>query len=709
MLTELILAGGAAYAGVKSYAKQSKKKRLAKFLGTPPFSLSEEIKATALQAPTRDEIDKTLNRELAIASFSLGLSAMGAWLYPPLIWCSFLGLFLVGRHVYSSAYTSLAKDHRANGDTVISIVITMFLLQGYYVLSAIPIFYLALNRKLVSKVKDESRHNFVDVFKQMPRSVWVSIDGVEVETAFDTLQQGDIVVVGTGATIPVDGTITAGVATIDQQILTGEAQPVEKGVGDPVSAATLVLSGRLSIRVDRAGEETTAAHIGSILNQTVDYKTKIQLWAEAIAERTVAPTLLCGGLVLPVLGSQAAASLLFAVPRHRTTVIASIGILNLFKLASRKGLLIKDGRTLDLLNEVDTVVFDKTGTLTETQPHISRIHTCNGYPEYDLLRYAAAAETNQSHPIAHAIRQEATERRVDVPAVDEAVYLLGYGLNVTVEDQCVQVGSARYLEMENLDIPLPLLEAQKVSDARGHSLVYVAINGNVQGALELAPTIRPEAQAIIKRLRQMGIQSTYIISGDHKAPTQALAEALGIDAYFAEVLPDQKADLIDALQREGKSVCYIGDGINDGIALKKAKVSVSLRGASSVAMDTAQVVLMDGSLRHLGDLFDLARSYQTNMKTSLMLIWIPTLLSIGGALFFQLGFFLSVTLQNLGLLAGVAHSTWPLMQAHHRSNRFSKSDRGRKRGRHGVSFLTKNALRGTNQERRSRRRSGHSA
>ncbi|ETX04659.1 MAG: hypothetical protein ETSY2_27555, partial [Candidatus Entotheonella gemina] len=541
---------------------------------------------------------------------------MGAWLYPPLILCSFIGLILVGRHVYSSAYTSLTKDQRANGDTVISIVITMFLLQGYYVLSAIPIFYLALNRKLVSKVKDESRHNFVDVFKQQPRSVWVSVDGVEVETALDNLQQGDIVVVGAGATIPVDGTITAGVATIDQQILTGEAQPVEKGVGDTVSAATIVLSGRLSIHVDRAGEETTAAHIGSILNQTVDYKTKVQLWAEDIAERTVAPTLLCGGFVLPVLGSQAAASLLFAVPRHRTTVIASIGILNLFKLASHKGLLIKDGRTLDLLNEVDTVVFDKTGTLTETQPHISRIHTCNGYPEHDLLRYVAAAETNQSHPIADAIRQEAIERRVDVSAVDEAVYLLGYGLSVTVEGQRVQVGSVRYLEMEHLEIPFPLLEAQKASEARGHSLVYVAINGDVQGALELAPTIRPEAQAIIERLRQMGIRSTYIISGDHKAPTQALAEALGVDAYFAEVLPEQKADLIDALQQEGKSVCYIGDGINDGIALKKAKVSVSLRGASSVAIDTAQVVLMDGSLRHLCDLFDLARSYQTNMKTS---------------------------------------------------------------------------------------------
>ncbi|WP_143309304.1 hypothetical protein [Candidatus Entotheonella palauensis] len=145
MLTELILAGGAAYAGVTSYAKQTKKKRLALFLRTPSLSLPDDVKATALQAPTRDEIDKTLNRELAIASLSLGLSAMGAWLYPPLILCSFIGLILVGRHVYSSAYTSLTKDQRANGDTVISIVITMFLLQGYYVLSAIPIFYLGVS------------------------------------------------------------------------------------------------------------------------------------------------------------------------------------------------------------------------------------------------------------------------------------------------------------------------------------------------------------------------------------------------------------------------------------------------------------------------------------------------------------------------------------------------------------------------------------
>jgi cation transport ATPase len=180
----------------------------------------------------------------------------------------------------------------------------MFLVQGHFVLSTLPVFWFALNRKLLATVKDESRHDFIDAFAQQPRQVWVVVNGVEVEKPFETLQAGDVVSVGAGETIPVDGIITQGLATIDQQLLTGESQPVEKGGGEPVCAVTVVLSGHLSVRVEQAGQATAAAHIVSVLNQTVEYKTQLQLWAETMAERTVTPTLLLAGVGLPLLGSD---------------------------------------------------------------------------------------------------------------------------------------------------------------------------------------------------------------------------------------------------------------------------------------------------------------------------------------------------------------------------------------------------------------------
>ncbi len=185
------------------------------------------------------------------------------------------------------------------------------------------------------------------------------------------------------------------------------------------------------------------------------------------------------------------------------------------------------------------------------------------------------------------------------------------------------------------------------------------------GAIELKPTIRPEAEAVVRGLRERGIQSTYIISGDHEAPTRKLAYDLGIDHYFAETLPEDKATLIEQLQQEGKMVCYVGDGINDAIALKKAAISISMQGASSVAVDTAQVILMDQNLSKLCDLFDLAADFNRNMTKTFGLVVAPHLLSLFGILFMHFGLLSVIILCQLGLGVGVGNALWPRYYYHH--------------------------------------------
>ena len=317
---------------------------------------------------------------------------------------------------------------------------------------------------------------------------------------------------------------------------------------------------------------------------------------------------------------------------------------------------------LDILTQVDTIVFDKTGTLTHAQPHVGQIHTCSDYEALDVLKYAAAAEYKQSHPIALAILEEANARQLVVPQVDETEYKVGYGLSVTLIGQIVRVGSARFMEMEGITIPRHIKETQKASHRQGHSLIMVSINQTLAGAIEMRPTVRPEAKEIISQLRSRHVKSMYIISGDHKEPTRKLAQELGIDNYFAETLPEQKAELISQLQEEGKFVCYVGDGINDSIALKKAQVSISLRGASTIATDTAQVILMNENLNQIVQLFDIAKEFDANIKRTLMTSMIPGLITVSGAFFLHFALIHSIILNEIGFATGFLNTMMPLIK-----------------------------------------------
>ncbi|MGH8549752.1 MAG: HAD-IC family P-type ATPase, partial [Methylococcales bacterium] len=340
-----------------------------------------------------------------------------------------------------------------------------------------------------------------------------------------------------------------------------------------------------------------------------------------------------------------------------------LSLMNFLNLASQKGILIKDGRSLDLLSRIDTLVFDKTGTLTQEQPKVGPVHVCAGTEEDQLLRYAAAAEVKQTHPIANAILEEARKRRLSIPHMDATEYKVGYGISVKIEDRLVQVGSSRYMEVSGLTIPPALQRIQEDCHAQGHSLVMVAVDQAVGGAIELLPTVRPEAEGIIGDLRRRGnIKATYVISGDHEAPTKKLAEALGIDHYFAETLPEQKAAIIQQLTDEGRSVCYVGDGINDAIALKKSHVSVSLRGASTVAVDTAQIIMMNGDLSGLVSIFDFAQDFRSNTNITFALVLVPSIIGIGGAFFLGYGMLHTTFLNLAGLLAGLSNSLVPLMK-----------------------------------------------
>jgi Cu2+-exporting ATPase len=468
-------------------------------------------------------------------------------------------------------------------------------------------------------------------------------------------------VVTAGQMIAADGVVIEGAATVDQRMLTGESQPSEKTVGDEVFAASLLLAGRLLIQVKRAGETTIAAKIGEILLQTADFKQTFESRSQVVADRWTLPTLAAAIAALPLRGAGGGIAILLSSLGYNLRIVGPLSMLNFLRLAAQQGILVKDARSLELLQSIDTVVFDKTGTLTLEQPQVQQLYTYNGWAESTVLAYAAAAESRQSHPIARAIVESAHARDLAIPAIDDARYEVGYGLKVTLGDIAVSVGSERFMRMEGIALPATVTELHATVHHQGHSLVFVSINGELAGALELAPTIRPEAHHLIADLHARG-KTLYIISGDQEEPTRHLATTLGIDHYFANTLPEHKATLIQQLQNNGKRVCFVGDGINDAIALKQADVSVSLRGASTIATDTAQIVLMDASLDQLRHLFDLTKAYEANMRANHIASMAPGMIVIGGVFLLHFGIIASIMLYNIGLVAGVANSMAPLLR-----------------------------------------------
>ncbi|NJO14617.1 MAG: heavy metal translocating P-type ATPase [Thioploca sp.] len=602
-----------------------------------------------------------INRRIALSGVTMGLATISSYLFPPLLIPTMvLGIYVM-LPLYQRTFKHLIQERKVKLDLLASLYLTGFWLAGYYIFASFALMIYFFGVKVVYHMEGRSRENITNLFGQQPRLVWQVVNGVEVQTPLRVLQVGDVVVVNAGEPLPVDGVIIEGLGLVDQHLLTGESQPVEKSVGDRVFASTLLLSGRLFVQVETTGQNTLTAKIAEILNQTTSYQTEAELKGQQLADQTVLPNLAVSLLALPVVGLQGSVAVLGAGLGFNLRLISLLSVMNYLTIASRHNILIKDGRALERLREVDTIVFDKTGTLTLEQPHVTQLHVVQaGLSEVDLLIYAATAEYRQPHPIAKAIISAAEEQGLELPEIEEANYEVGYGIKVRVKGQLIRVGSSRFITQEGLTIPPQIETRQATGQAQGFTLVLVAINEQVAGAIELHTTIRPEAQRIIQKLRKRNL-SLAIISGDQLEPTRELASELGIENYFANTLPENKANLIKQLQEEGRVVCFIGDGINDAIALKQADVSISLRGATTIATDTAQVVLMDQSLNQLDYLLALAHQFDNTLRTGFITTIVPGVICIGGVFVAGFGIYAAEILFQLGFFSGLGLAMRPLL------------------------------------------------
>ena len=425
----------------------------------------------------------------------------------------------------------------------------------------------------------------------------VTADGAIEQVAVTDLALGDVVLVRPGARVPADGTVVEGAAEVDESMITGESNPVPRGEGDRVVAATVVADASLRVEVTATGDDTTLAGIERMVAEAQASRSRTQVLADRAAALLFYVAVAAGTLtafVWGVLGEPGFAVertvtvLVIACPHALGLAIPLVTSISTTKSA-RSGILIKDRVALERMRRIDVVLFDKTGTLTRGEHAVAELATAHGTPEEELLALAGAVEADSEHPLARAIHAYATEH-ADVPTARNFRSMTGRGVVAEVEGVEVAVGGPALLRERGLEVPDELTGPAGRWADRGAAVLHVVRDGQVIGAIALADEVRDVSRAAVDQLHAAGV-TVAMVTGDARQVADAVAAELGIDEVFAEVLPEDKADKVAELQGRGLTVAMVGDGVNDAPALARADVGIAIGAGTDVAIESAGIVL----------------------------------------------------------------------------------------------------------------------
>lgn len=449
--------------------------------------------------------------------------------------------------------------------------------------------------------------------------------GTEVTVATDQIKAGETVIVRQGGRIPVDGTVVKGSGSVDESALTGESMPVEKTAGSKAVSATVLTSGYLEMTADRVGADTTLSQIIQLMEQAASTKAPISRLADkisavfvpAVISIAVAAALLwatAGGMGVRFCLSIGIAVLVISCP-CALGLATPVAITVATGKAAEKGILIKSAASLELMGRVNTVVLDKTGTVTEGKPRVTDVLCAANVTEEELLCAAASLEKPSGHPLADAIVQEAERRSIPLCAVSDFAAVAGGGVQAVQDGKTLYAGNDRYMESIGADTAA-LRAAAEMLAAAGKTPLYFAEDRQLLGVVAVADVVKPDSAAAIAALRRSGCE-VVLLTGDNQRTAEAIARQVGVDRVIAQVLPQDKARCIEDLQKAGRLVAMVGDGVNDAPALVTADVGLAIGAGTDVAIESADVVLMRSSLMDIVDAAALSRATLRNIRQNL--------------------------------------------------------------------------------------------
>ncbi|MDP9067308.1 MAG: heavy metal translocating P-type ATPase [Actinomycetota bacterium] len=505
------------------------------------------------------------------------------------------------------AYRSLTVDHRLNLDVLDMTAIALTTMQGSLLAPASIIGLVEIGEAIRERTARASRRELLDLLDSISDVAWVVRGGERHQVPIEQVRRGDVLVVYPGDRIPVDGRVLEGRASVDEHELTGESMPVLHEEGELVYASTLMREGHLHIAVEQVGGETQAGRLVQLMREAPVHDTQIENYAGKIADRIVLPSFLLAGAILVLTRNPTrAASILIADFATGIRVSVPTTVLAAITSAAHAGVLIRSGRALEQLAAVDTIVFDKTGTVTEGNPAIVDVHAVT--PDVgvrEVLQIAASVEQRLTHPVAEAIVRYAGERGIRPGRRSQWHYEIGLGVRARIDGADVLIGSDRLLERHGVEIP-----SSGAENGGSGSRIYVAIDRSLRGVLSYADLVRTEAKQVIAELRDGHGMEIHLLTGDRSETARTVGQDLDIAPanVHGELFPEQKAAVVQELHRRGRRVAFVGDGINDLPALAYSDVSVSFGGATAVARETADVVLIENDLAALPAAVSVARA-----------------------------------------------------------------------------------------------------
>ncbi|MEM6434110.1 MAG: heavy metal translocating P-type ATPase [Cyanobacteria bacterium P01_D01_bin.115] len=566
------------------------------------------------------------------------------------------------------AWQSLWRDRRLNIDCLDFLALSLSAWQGRVLTPALVITLHEIGDAIRDQTARATAVRSSTLADAIGRFAWVQGTAGELrQVPSDRVQLGDLVVVHPGEQISVDGTVLSGEATVDQQGLTGEAMPIVARPDTYVFASTLVRSGQLTLKTERVGDQTRAAAGLRLLEQAPVYDTRMANYTEKVADRLIMPSLLLATLVLGITRDPTRAAAILTldfVTGIRVSIpTAFLGALN---HTTRHGVLVRSGRTLEQLAEVDTIVFDKTGTLTEGTLAIANIAPLSSdISAARLLQLAASAEQHLTHPVAEAIVEQAQAQGIPLLPRDDWDYSVGLGVTAQIEGHTITVGSERFLQQQAV-----MWNGWINPQAGALSLIYVACDGEFIGTLAYTDPLRRESSRLIHLLQQEFGLELHLLTGDNPQRAAQVAQTLGIPAnkVYAEAFPDQKAKIVRDLHRSGRTVAFVGDGLNDSVALAYADVSVSFERGADVARETADVVLMNNDLLELLEAIAIARQTRDLIEQNIALVVVPNLVALGLATTAGLSPLIATVIHNGSAIAAGLNSLRPLVQHEYTPN-----------------------------------------
>ena len=643
----------------------------------------DDAERQARQGENRDLTRKVwvsgiISAVLAIGSLpamtGLPIPFIPMWLHNP--WLQLLltapVLFWAGRSFYINAWKAL-KRHTATMDTLVAIGTgaaylyslfptffpQWFISQGlkpdvYFEAASIIIALLLLGRLLENRAKGQTSEAIRKLMGLQAKTARVIRNGREVDIPIAEVILGDVILVRPGEKIPVDGEIVEGSSTIDEAMVTGESVAVKKQPGDEVIGATINKTGSFKFRATRVGKDTFLAQIVKLVQQAQGSKAPIQRLADQVT-----------GWFVPVVIAIAIATFIIwynIMGNVTMALITTVGVLIIacpcaLGLATptsimvgtgkgaENGILIKGADSLELAHKLQTIVLDKTGTITQGKPTVTDFVTVNGTAnsnELKLLRLAASVERNSEHPLAEAVVQYARSQGVELTDSQDFQAIAGSGVQGYVSDRWVQIGTHRW--MNELRIDTSSLQQQwDRLEYLGKTVIWIAVNGKVEGIMGIADAVKPSSLVAIRTLQRMGLE-VVMLTGDNRRTAEVIAREVGIKRVLAEVRPDQKAATVEQLQSEGKIVAMVGDGINDAPALAQADVGMAIGTGTDVAIAASDITLISGDLQGIVTAIQLSRATIRNIKQNLFFAFIYNVAGIpiaAGILFPLFGWLLS--------------------------------------------------------------------